>query len=583
MKQYPRFIDAQFAGESYNQNCIQILDIQKVSAGSLLNSYLLPLPPMSSTLNWRHYQLLIAAVSRFCESPDKWGAVRTILSQNKIAVDGNRSLRRADELLDHEDQIFISAFRGQEGSKFLHGEVKNFRRFWLKAGLRHRENGMLNPADYLQCLRSLSQRLSTENIDSSVNLATDTRDVLSPLINPSSSTQNFNGSHWSAISKERVFVSQSNRNSEPEHRRVPMAAIATGRPLLALSEVISYSHVAICWSQTPFTVHTPMAEVLSCIQGNGKPSVSMVWRHLDHLGDMVQQLKQEHIGGFLHDLHCTYAYLQDYTEESRIYFNLHRKAVWLNISASEGKHAVWTDVKSSWNEIGNLVLSSSCDAGRIKAVRPSLMRYEKLLRALGCKSITYPTVTRPVLHHGRSIAASLQTLRAEKKLLDITYCTEGKEIQAHRVVLAALSEKCAGQWSGLFPMEDKISYDEDEDPDGFLSYHTLSTMINYAYESEVDWSEMEASDDDDEETRDDKLHLLLDLHKGAQYWLIPALMSQVEDKILVAGKLFINIENVLEIRERADYVGAKAVEKMCTQFIQQNREAVERADTSSLK
>jgi len=362
-----------------------------------------------------------------------------------------------------------------------------------------------------------------------------------------------------------------------------MAMIATDHPLLALSEVISYRYVAICWSQTPFTVHAPTAEILSFIQGNGKPAVSMVWKHLDHLGEMAQHLKQEHIGGFLHDLHSTYGYLQDHTEESMIYFNLHRKAVWLNISSSEGEHAFLTDVKSSWVEIGDLVLSSSCDAGRIKAVRPSLMRYEKLLRALGCKTITHPTVTRPVLHHGRSIAASLQTLRAEKKLLDVTYCTEGKEIQAHRVVLAALSAKCASQWSGRFPVEDKISYDEDRDPDSFLSYHTLSTMINYAYESEVDWSEMEASDDDDEETREDKLHMLLDLHKGAQYWLIPALMSQVENKILDAGKLFINIENVLKIRQRADYVGAKAVEKMCAQFIRQNSDVVEKANSGGPK
>jgi sacsin len=242
-----------------------------------------------------------------------------------------------------------------------------------------------------------------------------------------------------------------------------------------------------------------------------------------------------------------------------------------------------TDVISSWNEIGDLVLSSSCDAGQIKAVRPSLMRYEKLLRALDCNSITYPTVTRPVLHHGHSISASLRTLRAEKKLLDITYCREGKEIQAHRVVLAAVSEECASQWSGLFPVEDKITYDEKSDPDSFLSYHTLSTRIDYAYESQVDWSEMKASDEDDEKSKEVKLDRLLDLHKGAQYWLIRPLMSQVEDEILIAGKLFINIENVVEIRERAEYVGAKAIESLCARFIEHNRDTVERANSSSLE
>jgi sacsin len=363
-----------------------------------------------------------------------------------------------------------------------------------------------------------------------------------------------------------------------------MSVIAIKRPLLALSEVISYNHVAICWSQTPFTVHAPTTEVLSFIQGNGKPPVQMVWKHLDHLADMAPNLQEEHIAGFLHDLHCTYTYLQDHTEESRSYFDLRRsKEVWLNITSSEGEQAVLADVKSSWNEIRDLVLSSSYDSGRVKAVRPGLRRYEKLLRALGCRSIVLPTVARPVLHHDHSVSASLQALRTKKKLLDITYCTQGKEIQAHRVVLAAVSEKCARQWSGLFPVEDRIVFDQNLDPDCFLSYHTLSTMIDFAYEGEIDWSEMEASDDDDEDTKEEKLQMLLELHKGAQFWLIPALMSKVEKKILGAGNLFINIKNVVETWKQAEYVGAKAVAEWCDDFIKGNHEVVERASDGILE
>jgi sacsin len=168
-------------------------------------------------------------------------------------------------------------------------------------------------------------------------------------------------------------------------------------------------------------------------------------------------------------------------------------------------------------------------------------------------------------------------LRNEGKLLDITYSTEGQQIRAHRVVLAAISEKCALQFSGRWRIEDVIEFDSDDDPDGFLSYHTLSTMINYAYEDEIDWKEMEVSDSDNATGIAEKRNLLLDLCKGADYWLIPALKSQVEDKILVAGKVFINLENVVEIRERASEVGAMAVERMCAEFIEQNQEAVGKA------
>jgi sacsin len=304
----------------------------------------------------------------------------------------------------------------------------------------------------------------------------------------------------------------------------------------------------------------------------------MVWLHLEHMAQMAQHLRQEHVQSFLSDLHRTYAYLQDHLEESRKNFNQGSRQIWLNLNSSNAEFATLGDVKCSWNGIKDLVLSSSCDAGSVKAVRPALMRYETLLRALGCHSITYPTVTRPSLHHGHSVSTSLRGLREQGKLLDATYYTEGKYIKAHRVVLAAVSEKCAAQFSSGLHVEDVIPYDSN-DSDFFLSYHTLSTMINYAYEDEVNWSEMEVTESDDADTRAMKLDMLLDLHGGADFWMIPALKSQVEDKILGAGKLFINIENVLDVKQHAEDVRAKATAEMCGKFIQNNCAAVERANS----
>jgi hypothetical protein len=74
---------------------------------------------------------------------------------------------------------------------------------------------------------------------------------------------------------------------------------------------------------------------------------------------------------------------------------------------------------------------------------------------------------------------------------------------------------------------------------------------------------MEVLDSDDADKRAEKLDMLLDLCKGADFWIIPALKSQVEDRILAAGKKFINLENVVDVQERADEVGAKAVREMC--------------------
>jgi sacsin len=576
MKDRHRFVDPQFSRDSRNHDCLLKLGVKKLSTEVLLNDYVLPLPSTLSDAYWQHFKLLIGAISGTTFSANSSYTLLSTLKQSKLAADENRNLRKPCELYDHQDQIFVSAFRHQRETRFLHDSVKEYRLFWLRVGLRHRVDSFINPKDYIQCLQVMKLRLSAEDRRMDPHLEQDSRTVLSPLTAPNSNIQRFSAYDWLAISQESVFLSRTAFNAESEYRQNIMASVATKQRLLCLSEVISHDHVGICWSQTSFPIHQPTREVLGKVPGNGQPKIDIVWRHLEQMKDVAQRLKRYQIRDFLADLYLTYEYLQDHLQESMAGFNLKKSAVWLNLNTSDHNAVLLDDIKSSWHMIGELVLSSSFDAGPIKAVRPGLMRYEKLLRALGCSSIIYPTVTRPELHSGRTVSNSLRQLRREGKLIDIKYSTEGKTIYAHRVVLAAISEKCALQFSGRWKVDDVIEYDKDVDPEDFLSHHTLSTMINYAYEDEINWEEMEVLESDDADAKAVKLDLLLDVHKGADYWLIPALASQVEDKILIAGRAFINLENVIRIRERAEQVRAKAVERMCAEFIEQNRDTVEK-------
>ncbi len=203
-------------------------------------------------------------------------------------------------------------------------------------------------------------------------------------------------------------------------------------PLLRLANECSSSqrlypndHTAVCWSQTPFPSFQPTKEILSKFT-NGKPKATMVWQHLRHLQKVAQTLKRDHIRDFLEDLKLTYDHLQEHLPESFVGFSLSNIPVWLNLDAMDHKFVLLADIKSSWYGINDLVLSSSCDAGPIKAVRPGLMRYERLLRAEGCTPLIYPTVAPPELHLHRSVSRSLRQLRSEGKMLDITYITEKK-------------------------------------------------------------------------------------------------------------------------------------------------------------
>ena len=571
MKHFSQFIDANFTNDSRNRKCLELLSIQSISTESLISDHILPLPPLSSRENWCSYRKFINRAA----SLSNLSSIRNLLHQNKVAPDRNRCLHKVTELFDHEDEIFIAAFHGQESAKFLHSDVQGHRTFWLYIGLRNRTDGILKPLDFLQCLESFSSRQASSSPDDS--LAADSAVVLSPLTTPNSSIRGFNSGHWNGISSKRVFPTRSDFVSQPDHRGFLMRGIALNRPLVALSQLVPYKYVAICWSQTPFPVHEPTAEVFAAVRG-GSPPIEIVWKHLEYLAGMSQQLRLHQMADFLQDLHSTYLYLQDHVDECRSAFSSRcEKKLWLNIPTPPAEQAILTEVKSSWTEMGDLNSSISHDMGAVKAIKRSLMPYEPLLRGLGCASIVWPAANLPRSYPSHSTMTGVRTLRNDKKLLfDITFRSEGEEIQAHRLILAAISEKWAAQWNGSFPIEDVITYDTETDQDDFISYHALSTIIRYAYEEDIDWSEMEVSSSDDESARDNKLQKLLDIHKGADYWIIPHLASKVEHKLIDSFKLCVNIENVEGVRETAGYVRALEFEEMCKTFIENNRDMVDR-------
>lgn len=209
-------------------------------------------------------------------------------------------------------------------------------------------------------------------------------------------------------------------------------------------------------------------------------------------------------------------------------------------------------------------------------MKETLLQSVTLLRTLGCSSIKYPTIERPDVESRSPLTKSLRKMRDDGQLLDITYSTEGRQIKAHRCVLASVSKKCAAQFNSNWTVEDVITFDRN-DPESFLSFHTLSFMVNYAYEADIDWSDMQVSDDEDESIKTAKLHLLLDLHKGADYWLMSALRSEVEDKLMTVGGAVINLDNCEEIMERAEDVRALNFQRFCSLFIAENIVAVTRA------
>ncbi|KAH7330503.1 hypothetical protein BKA65DRAFT_404568 [Rhexocercosporidium sp. MPI-PUGE-AT-0058] len=579
MRHSSQFLDPQFLSASVssrNASCVTALGVQKIPSEVLLRDYVLPLPPNVGNSHWPDYKSLIEAI------------VKSNLSGNyalkcaKFAADGNQILKKASELFDHQNSLFKAAFTLDISTRFIHVELQSYRNLWLLCGLQHDIDGFIDPRQYRECLQVMVSRANQSRV-SDPTYSKDIREVLAPMTTTNQRLARFNPDDWQAIAQMQVFQSRTNFNGESEYCRGSMTEVAKGKPAQSLWEIISQEYIPVCWSQVPFAIHEPAPEAFSKMVGTGKPRVVVVWRHLQTLKALSQRLKSHQAQDFLEDLKKTYQYLQDRLDESLATFDLADNVVWLNMEEWNHHSILIEDLRVSWQSIDQLVLSSSVDSGPIKAVRPGLMVYEKLLRGLGCKSIAYPTITLPPPPEGYSVVAALRQLRKDGKMLDITYTSEGRTVKAHRVVLASVSDHCKSQFCGGWSVPPTITFDKTAEPDAFLSYRTLKNMIDFAYEEPIDWKEMEVVDSDDDIKKALKLDMLLNLCKGADYWLIPSLVSQAEARLLAAGRRFIDLDNVVDVRDRAELSGATHFHKLCEEFIEQNRDAVERAHSEERK
>ncbi|CZT50404.1 uncharacterized protein RSE6_11379 [Rhynchosporium secalis] len=402
----------------------------------------------------------------------------------------------------------------------------------------------------------------------------DMKVVLEPLTELNHRLNRFSPTVWATIGDVKVFQSRTVFNDEYGHQRETMAAVAKEKPMQSLSELISRAYIPICWSQVPCAIHEPSSHVFNQMSKKGKPHVSLVWKHLQTLKFISLQLKPYHVKDYLGDLRKTYQHLQDHLEESTGTFILNDNELWLNMSEWNHLTVLMEDLRSSLQSLDKLVLSSSVDSGSVQAVRPGLM--VELLRGLGCMAIMYPTMEKLPEVEGFSLVAALRQLRKDRKLLDVTYSSEGRTIEAHTVVLASISMYCRIHYAN-WTRPPVISFDRTVDKDFFLTFRTLEILIDYAYEEPIDWKKMQVLETDDHFEIAHKRDMLLNICKGADYWRIPSLLALAEHQLLHAGKQMINLDNVYELKRIAEDSRASLFLKLCQDFIDGNLDAVVRA------
>lgn len=560
---FPKF--DRFVHPNNDHVVLKRLGVPLLDDETMLKDHVLEnLPATINGENQASYLQVIAAMSKSHLMKNK-GFV-SLLRERRLAATRCGSMVKPSEVYDHSNETFVAAFRLEATDHFLSKDVEGFQSFWREIGLRCQTNGKLLGNDYVECLYAILKRLEGQ---ADAHLAADVDTVLRPLCNNDYALRDISSTHWSQLATIEVFPLLSDFEVQPGFRRERMENLGGSRKALSLGEIRSKDHTRVCWSQVPFTSLEPSSWVLDQVSGSGHPSCAIVWQHLEYLAGVAETVEDFVVDVFLQDLQDSYEYLQTRLQESKQSFRSSIPAVWLNV---DNLRAIGSyDLRHSWQRLDHLILLSACDAPPLMAVRSSLTPFAKLLTAIGCKCMVYPTFQSAARDDSEAMASRMNHLRLKGFLTDVTFSVEGISLSAHRVVLAAKSDYCMSQFNGSWNTGNVVELQD-------MTPHTLENLIDYAYQDSFDWTALQANAEDDTDAIADKLDRLLDMLVGADRWLMQDMKTDVELQILQGSRLLVRADNVRDVRCVANQACAKALEEYCGEFERNNAEAVRLAN-----
>ena len=497
-----------------------------------------------------------------------------IITSVTIAPNGSGTMCDASTLYDHEDEVFRSAFRLEDSSRFLHRNMrsKSIHKYWISLGLRSRgPTKVFSSEDYVECAKAIERRFQPTGSTQTETFCQDSKEVAMYLLYDNPKLRNWPVSSWIEIAKIRMFRVEDNYSGEQDYRRSRMIEVALKQDHCSLLGVCKRSDIDITWSQLPILKWEPIGYVFERLPRGGKPAADVVLEHLKYMVGQCKQISDNNLRSYVNNIRATYAYLQENSESAKMIPGIKDSRVFFNIDTTEVDVLSAMDLHRSLTSARFLCLNSPVDAGIVKATRKFLLPYEQLLKALDCKSLVQPTTraTRPSADETESpmITAmkEILSLRDKRQLIDVVFEAERREKPAHRILLAAVSGYCraqfSGQWGHLLASHVKIQIED-------IRYVTLSQMVDFAYTSKIDWPRVRDPANNDEIAK--VLDELLDLLQATDMWLLKTLHTMTENEIIDNARIYIRPDNVESVRDIAKDANASGLVTHCNTFIGDN-------------
>lgn len=285
---------------------------------------------------------------------------------------------------------------------------------------------------------------------------------------------------------------------------------------------------------------------------------------------VIIDISQEDMPEYLRDVQACYEYLQQDLDVTKSIHGIFQAPIWLNLDTTQVDLVLKDYLEPSLTSADYLCLNTLIDPAPLKVAKNFLVPYEKLLVGLGCQTVVQPTsAASPPSSDSRefslaSTMAQMRILRDQDLLVDVTLEAGGQRKPAHKIVLAAVSDFCraqfAGPWGRLLEHQATIRLEE-------LSFRTLSRMVDFAYTGAVEWPELKNPRDKQEV--DDHLTELLDLLEATDMWLLTRLHDMTENFLSCQpySRVYIRVDTVYEVMERAENARAPRLVKYCEDFL----------------
>lgn len=498
------------------------LNITSMSVKSVWNHVAKNYPKaLPSTVNLNQYQGFIQFI-----------ACHELFPSESIAIDGNGKMCQPSSLYDHQDVVFSAAFREQKSVRFLHPvlQMPGLDAFWSRLGLRRKVN--IDSLTLIDCARAISTRMS-DNL--SQEFLRDAGTVADYLL----LTQPWPEKVRDEISSLKIFPVQEDVSRQKDFRQERMRALASLQSHYSLEDVGRQCDERIIWSQVPF-LRNPAGDVVlkSQIRNYGAPPAKMVFRHLEYLVNIRQEVSLTNVVEYLKDIQATYAYLQDEAALTKLIPDVREAAVWANLDISEIDRITIQDFESSLTPAKLLCMNCPADPIPIKVARKFLVPYEQLLRSLGCPTVWQPRETKmpsskqsdDLLVPMAPAMAKIRELRDQSQFVDVIFEAEGQSKPAHRIFMVAVSEYCEAQFAGIWG---RLLEPQVKIPLHGMTFKALSQMVDYAYTGEVEFPMNEPRDNEELATQLDEC---LELLEGANRWLIKRVHTLAVDHILNRAK-----------------------------------------------